>query len=561
MTFRPGPLKASDAVALNKLQHAVEMLQRMKGVDPINVKWSAGIPVIVPTPCQDIPVIVSGYSSGIGVSGQGVYWWQEQDFDSFGGRFVKQPGQHGGVSTSGQYTSGYGFSGLMSGVAFNPLYETNRQVIPSGCFPYQGFARRRSATHQSGAGVGQAFEFDFALSGSAAAGGGISGIRTNILSGGVLGGMQSGFITQIAGPTGAMGIAVQSGPGILSGITLVFNNAAENIAGFVSAHSGHQFLGTGTKQPVSGGIIVTTDGCDRNGQPTPALMIAGGNPITNSGYFSYNVAQRSAEIGWGELVEEPLYPPLRLGMGVNSPGSAGIPTASMWTEGYILMGVSSLSGASYGHSVYAEDTGTPLESGGSSAWAVYPAPIQPFIGAIGHIEFTRARTSGSYATTVFALGGAAIEGPFSFACPFEGTANSLPGVHVTQLRPDMVVAGGLVVTSGGASGTFAVANSSGFLTGSTIGSGSLAPGSVLTANIASGAITSDLLANGSVLSGHVGAAQVGTPHLANESVTAPIIGSGQIDVWHIVQSMFVGQSGINITLDTGTGQIVFGRDV
>lgn len=214
MSFRQGPLTVTQAAALNKLRTDVDKLLQMRGVDPVNVSWQGGIPVIIPTPNQDIPVLVSGYSSGMGVSGLGVYWWHEETFNNQGLRVIKSGGgMFGRVSTSGQVYSGQtttsGGTDILSGIPYNPLYETNNQVIPSSMFPYQGWARRRGqANIVSGPGktMGQAYEFDFNLSGSAG-GGGISGVNVIDASGVRVSGVVNLTLQRIDVTSGPLGAA------------------------------------------------------------------------------------------------------------------------------------------------------------------------------------------------------------------------------------------------------------------------------------------------------------------------------------------------------------------
>lgn len=75
-----------------------------------------------------------------------------------------------------------------------------------------------------------------------------------------------------------------------------------------------------------------------------------------------------------------------------------------------------------------------------------------------------------------------------------------------------------------------------------------------------GAVATAKIADGAVTSGKLATDAISTDSFADDSITEAKIASGCISEWQVLANLFVGRSGISVTLDTGTGKIVIGRD-
>lgn len=540
------------------LRSDVDKLLQMRGVDPVRVVWQGGIPVVTPTPDQSIPVLISGFVSGVGISGAGVYCWKEQDYDFTGTRVPKAFGLQGTVTMSGIVLSGFmsgnisgnyvGSSGILSGIPVNPLYETNARVIASNQFPYYGWARRRAMTNvASGPGqtMGAAYEFDYGISGSAGGGGGgISGIDASTYSGtspvfGTV--IISGKVSAVSFPNGALNIL---NSGTLSGTAKVLI-AGLALPGLVGANSGHQYIGLGTKEIVSGGLILRGYGCDANGNLLGGALNVAGPTSTSGMYYTRIMTNPSSgngavlNVGWGQDGTSDDFVPARIGV----TSFTGLP--SLQTQGHLNVNTSLTSGGSV---LFAGDSAYIIPgNSGSSTYAVIQQGTRPaLVGGLGGGPYC------AYAEC------ASLSGENSLTAAFPNIAN-WPEFNI-GFDPTLGI-GDYSGVTGNPGGYYSVFGLNGSLTGAgtnrkfafasyrsdgvdfnvhlglttspdilgnvytaglltTKGYGTIsASGAIIAGALGSGTVTNVNLTANSVLSGNIGAGEIGTPHIIDNAVT------------------------------------------
>lgn len=122
----------------------------------LDVRWTNGVPNLVPSRIERRPAKVTGWNSGLVSGDPGYYCWIEQTFDSSGTRVDYSGGIAGGSGT---------FSGS------DILLEVNGAIVPSGSFPLLTWVEYRAHSPNY---LGRIWEFTNPL--GSGGGGGSSGI-------------------------------------------------------------------------------------------------------------------------------------------------------------------------------------------------------------------------------------------------------------------------------------------------------------------------------------------------------------------------------------------------
>lgn len=258
---------------LVELQHRLMALERrlqrheQMRADPrtgLVVTWNNSVPTIYGQAIVQIPVSITGWTSGCGT-----YAWQEDSFGFSGERVM-----------SGSL---FGGSGAYSGS--NLMVEMNGNIIASGSFPVHTRAWRRSYTMPSQ----DVWEFQWQSGGSA----GGSGTALNAISLGSSGQIISSGITTLS---------VQYANFTPSGsATLVPQFAGSGVVGVLSTAAGIQRMGAGSKS-TEGALIAGTNLIWGNG--TIATFDSGNVPTGDS--WGLN-GQQDAGAGSGGITTMYMY--------------------------------------------------------------------------------------------------------------------------------------------------------------------------------------------------------------------------------------------------------------